>query len=171
MCNSRKANRAGVTILEVIVAMGIFLFGMTAILGLLTFGAALSRTAQLRTHAAALVQAVTADLEESFFPLENGEAGEPRGIVKRPLHGRDDILYSATPTQNPDRPLEYKVDVELTWKSGGVQREKRFTTLLLREVPFGERMRRRFVDGDTKALESPRETVPDGSAKTMEKQR
>lgn len=168
---SKHARQAGFTILEVIVAMGIFLFGMTAILGLLTFGSALSRTAQLRTHAAALVQAVTADLEETLFPLENGAAGEPQPIVKRQLHGRDDILYSATPTQNPDRPLEYRVDVEISWKSGGVQREKRFTTLLLREVPFGERMRRRFVDGDMKALESPREPAQEPRAETTEKKR
>lgn len=151
--------RAGFTILEVIVAMGIFLFGMTAILGLLTFGAALSRTAQLRTHAAVAVQAVTADLEETLFPLVNGEAGEPTAIVKREVHGQTTIVYSATPVQNPDRPLEYRVDVELTWKSGGVQRDTRFTTILLREIPFGERLRRRFVDGDTNALQSPREAA------------
>lgn len=148
--------RAGFTILEVIVAMGIFLFGMTAILGLLTFGAALSRTAQLRTSSAAAVQAVTADLEETFFPLVDGEAGEPQKIENRELGGLAGVVYSATPLQNPDRPLEYRVDVELAWKSGGVQRETRFTTILLREVPFGERLRRRFVEGDTQALESPR---------------
>jgi Tfp pilus assembly protein PilE len=163
-----KHARSGFTILEVIVAMGIFLFGMTAILGLLTFGSALSRTAQLRTHASAAVAAVTADLEESFFPLVNGEAGEPKPIEKRELHGQAEIVYSAKGVPNPDRPLEYKVDVELTWKSGGVQREKRFTTLLLREVPFGERLRRRFVEGDTKALESPRESAPAPDANRKE---
>lgn len=143
--------RGGFTVLEVLLAMGIFLFGMTAILGLLTFGAALSRTAQLRTHAAAAIQAVTADLEETLFPLVDGEAGEPQKIVKRELGGLVDLVYSATPVQNPDRPREYRVDVELTWKSGGVQREKRFTTILVREVPFGERLRRRFEREDSPA--------------------
>jgi hypothetical protein len=73
--------------------------------------------------------------------------------------------------QNPERPLEYRVDVELSWKSGGVQREKRFTTILLREVPFGERLRRRFVDGDKQALESPREAAPEKNTGTMDKPR
>ena len=166
---SRTHARAGFTILEVIVAMGIFLFGMTAILGLLTFGAALSRTAQLRTHSAAAVQAVTVDLEETFFPLVDGEAGEPLKIEKRAVPGLSDIVYSATPFQNPDRPLEYRVDVELSWKSAGVQRETRFTTILLREVPFGERLRRRFVEGDTKALASPRETAPPPNTDKVDK--
>jgi hypothetical protein len=150
------ARRGGFTIVEVIVAMGILLFGMTSILGLLTFGAALSRTAHLRTNSAAAVESVMADLQETFFPLVDGEAGEPKAIVDRELFGVSDVVYSATPYQNPDRPLEYRVDVELSWKSAGVQREKRFTTILLREVPFGERLRRRFVEGAEDALSSAR---------------
>ena len=157
------ARRGGFTIVEVIIAMGILLFGMTSILGLLTFGAALSRTAQLRTTAAAAAESVTADLEETFFPLVNGEAGEPRRIERRELHGMADVVYSATPVQNPDRPLEYRVDVEMSWKSAGVQREKRFTTILLREVPFGERLRRRFVEGREDALSSARQDQAAGS--------
>jgi hypothetical protein len=137
-----KARRAGFTIIEVLVAMGILLFGMTAILGLLTFGAAVSRTALLRTQTASLSEAVIADLEESLFPYKDGEVGEPVAIQRKPLPGQPDVLYSATATQNPESPLEYKVDVEFTWESGGVRRERRFSTILLREIPFGTRMRR-----------------------------
>jgi hypothetical protein len=54
--------------IEVLVALAILVFGMTAVLGLLTFGAALSRTALLRTSAAAASHAVVADLEETMFP-------------------------------------------------------------------------------------------------------
>jgi Tfp pilus assembly protein PilE len=152
----RARRTAGFTIVEVVLAMAILLIGMTSILGLLTFGAALSRTAQLRTTAATAAESVMADLEETFFPMVNGEAGEPKKVERRELHGMTDVVYSATPHQNPDRPLEYRVDIEMTWKSAGVQREKRFTTILLREVPFGERLRRRFVEGETEALESAR---------------
>lgn len=152
----RASRRGGFTIVEVLVAMGILLFGMTSILGLLTFGAALSRTAHLRTNSAAAVESVMADLQETFFPLVDGEAGEPVKIVDRELFGTSDIVYSATPYPNSDRPLEYRVDVELSWKSAGMQLEKRFSTILLREVPFGERLRRRFVQGEEDALSSAR---------------
>lgn len=157
----RSSDAAGFTILEVIVAMGILLFGMTAILGLLTFGAALSRTAQLRTTAANSVESVVADLQETLFPIVNGEAGEPQPIRNRELHGVVEVVYSATARPNPARPDEYRVDVDMSWKSEGVQREKRFTTILLREIPFGERLRRQFVEGDTKAFEpaSPAKSV------------
>jgi hypothetical protein len=139
------------TIVEVLVAMGILLIGLTAVLGLLTTGAALSRSAALRTTAAAASEAVVADLAETLFPLEDPEAvfggvGEPLDVVERVLPGEPNIVYSARARQNPERPLEYLVEVELAWRSAGVRRVRRFTTLMVRELAFGERLRRRFVE-------------------------
>jgi hypothetical protein len=142
---------AGFTILEVLVSLAILLFGMTAVLGLLTFGAALSRSAELRTAAAAATEAVIADLEVTIFPTEaDGELGEPVPIRERSLPNAPEIVYSAEAKPNPARPLEYRVDVELAWKSSGVRRERRFTTLLIRERSFGERLRRR-ISGEVQA--------------------
>jgi len=140
--------RAGFTLIEVLVALGILLFGMTAVLGLFTFGAALSRSAHLRTVGSSATDAVVADLSETLFPFDaQGEAGEPRPIADRPVPGYPELVYSAKATQNPEQPLEYKVEIRLRWASAGVEREKQFTTILLREIPFGERLRRRFVEG------------------------
>lgn len=150
-----RRSRNGFTIVEVVVAMGLLLLGMTSILGLLSFGAALSRTAALRNSAAAAIEAVVADLEESFFPMEidpdTGDevVGEPADVVDRPVPGHPGILYTARGTPDPRDPasLRYRVDVTVSWTAGGRRRTKSFTTLLLREVPFGERMRRMFVQG------------------------
>lgn len=150
--------RGGFTIIEVLLAMGVLLLGMTAVLGLLTFGAALSRTAQLRTSSAALAEAVVADLEETLFPVQDGALLEPKPIKERALGGLEDIVYSATARQNPRNALEYRVDVDMTWKSAGIQREKRFTTLLLREIPFGERLRKRLVERESAAITAPATT-------------
>lgn len=144
--------RAGFTLVEVVLAMFVLLIGMTSILGLLSFGAALSRTAMLRSGAANAIEAVVTDLEETLFPLEldaRGEevAGEPRDLVERAVPGVSGLVYSTTSTPNPDNPLEYRVDVDMRWAVGGTTRSKRFTTLLLREVPFGERLRARVVEG------------------------
>ena len=147
MRRARTNACSGFTLVEILAALGILLFGMAAVLGLFTFGAALSRTAELRTTSASAVEAVVADLEERLFPLgEDGEAGEPVPIEGRALAGTGGVVYSARATPNPARPLEYRVDVELSWQSGGIRREKRFSTLLIREVPFGERLRQRFVE-------------------------
>lgn len=143
---------AGFTLLEVVLAMFVLLIGMTSILGLLSFGAALARTAALRSGAAGSIEAVVTDLEESLFPLEldalgDEVAGEPRDVTERAVPGVPGLVYSTTSTPNPANPLEYRVDVELRWAAGGTTRSKRFTALLLREVPFGERLRLRVVEG------------------------
>lgn len=160
---STPSRRAAFTILEVVLALAILLFGMVAVLGLLTTGAALTRTAQLRTEAASATEAVLADLEETLFPFQpdvaaNGgdELGAPKPIVDRPLPGSTGIVYSATAKANPARAKEWRVDVELSWSSAGVRRERRFTTLLVQELPFGERLRRQFVEGSP----SPASTAP-----------
>ncbi len=146
----RSSRQAGFTILEVVLAMGILVLAMTSLLGLFTFGAALTRTAALRTAAATAIEAVIADLEESLFPLEDdGSVGDPRAIVDRPVPGARGVVYSATARMNPDDPDEFAVDVRASWEASGVRRERSFTTLLLREVPFGERLRRRFIQART----------------------
>jgi hypothetical protein len=151
LCNGRRA-RLGFTLIEVVLAMFVLLIGMTSILGLLGFGAALSRTAALRGGAANAIEALVADLAETLFPLEldaqgNEVAGEPRDVEDAELPGYPGLLYSTHSTPNPENPLEYRVDVEIRWAVGGTTRSKRFTVLLLREVPFGERLRARIVEG------------------------
>lgn len=133
---------SGFTILEVILGMGILLIGMTAIIGLLTFGAALTHASQMRTAAANVSEAILADLDESLFPLEaDGTAGEPSDFEDRPLPGFEGVTYSVQTRANPENPDEYRVDVAMKWESGGVLRSQEFSTLMTREVPFGERMR------------------------------
>lgn len=141
-----NARRAGFTIIEVVLAMGILVLGATAILGMLTFGAALTRTAELRAAAASAVDAVNADLEQVLFPYEGGEVKEPVDIAERRVPGAREIVYSATARPNPDDPREYRVDVEIAWKSAGVKRSKKYSLLRLREISFGERLRREFVE-------------------------
>ena len=155
-----RSRRAGFTILEILVALAILLLGMTAVLGLLTFGATLSRTALLRTTAASAAEGVLADLEERMFPLENGEAGPPIQIVDRALPGVPDVVYSARATENPDDPLEYRVDVEMAWKTAGVRRARRFSALLLREVPFGERFRSAYYESADDRAPAPAASAP-----------
>lgn len=154
MSRLHRSTRAGFTLIEVVLAMFVLLIGMTSILGLLSFGAALSRTSTLRQGAADTIESIVADLEETLFPLVVDEAGneladEPVDVQDRPVPGHPGLTYRTTSRPNPDDPREYRVDVEVHWATGGTQRSKRFTTLLLREVPFGERLRSRIVERRT----------------------
>jgi prepilin-type N-terminal cleavage/methylation domain-containing protein len=156
---SAAASKGGFTLLEVLLAMSLLLLGVSMLLGLLTFGAALSRSALLRSKAAATVEAVVQDLEENLFELrEDGTAGAPKPIEDRAVPGTSNVVYSAKATPVTSSAVtevggellhgEYVVDVEVRWNTGGVKRAETWRTVLLREVPFGERMRRRFL-GET----------------------
>ncbi|MCC6408274.1 MAG: prepilin-type N-terminal cleavage/methylation domain-containing protein [Planctomycetes bacterium] len=150
--------RGGFTLIEILLALGVLLIGMTSVLGLLAFGAAMSRAAALRGESAAAAEAVFADLEERMFPLivEEGveRVGEPIEVESSPVPGYEGLTYSAR--AEPDAqlaaelgyPLEYKVEVELSWTSGGRRRSRTYTTLMVREVPYGERLRRQFIERD-----------------------
>ena len=71
-------------------------------------------------------------------------AGEPRDVRDKEVSGHPALVYSAVafpnpvPTGVPGAPVEYRVDVEISWSTAGAKRSRKFTTLLLREVPFGE---------------------------------
>ncbi len=143
---SPTTRRDGFTLVEVVLAMGILLLGSAAIIGFLTFGSATARHAQLRTQAATALEAVAADLDRNLFPYEEGVLGEPIEIEERPVPGVPGVVYSATAVSNPDLPREYRVDVEVTWQSAGVQRSKSWSMLKIQEVPFGEVLRREFIE-------------------------
>lgn len=142
-----RTRNSGFTLLEVVLSMGLLVLGMSVLLSLLTFGAALTRSAALRARASTVIESVVVDLEESLFPLEDdGTVGEPPAVVvDRPVPGARGVVYTARTRPNPEDPFEYVVDVEVSWEADGVRRAKTFQALVLREVPFGERMRRLFV--------------------------
>lgn len=141
-----RSSRAGFTIIEVLMAMAILLIGSTAIIAFLTFGSATARHAQLRTQATTAVESVVAEIDRHLFPYENGELGEPRVLENRPVPGVDGVVYTARAVPNPDNEREYRVDIEIRWESAGVQRSKKWSMLRIREVPFGERLRREFIE-------------------------
>lgn len=175
LVHGSPTGRGGFTLLEVLLAMGVMLLGVSMLLGLLTFGAALSRAAALRGKASTTVEAVIQDLEENLFTLQaDGMAGAPRPIEDRPVPGAPGVVYSAraepiTASEavvvgNEVLHREYLVDIDVRWTTGGVQRTSTWRTVLLREVPFGERMRRRFLADDppppTPATATPKTEEP-----------
>lgn len=157
-------SRAGFTIIEVVLAMGILMLGLSVILTLLTFGAGLSRNAELRAESAAAVEAVVADLTEGLFPLgPDGKVLDPVPVDGRPVPGYPDLVYSAVAIPDPTRlddleragepgvtfergPIPYRVDVSMTWRSQGESRSRGFSVLIPREVPFGTRLRTLIVN-------------------------
>jgi prepilin-type N-terminal cleavage/methylation domain-containing protein len=164
----RITKRAGFTLVEVLLAMGILLVGSVGIISFLTFGGATARHAQLRTQAASAVEAVEADIERHLFPFENGELGDPIEFEKRPVPGVSGVVYSAKAFQNPDLLREYRIDISMSWQSAGVKRGKAWSILRIKEVPFGERLRREFIERELNGGSGGFKTDSSSSAKSGE---
>ena len=133
----------GFTLVEVMVAMGILVVGMSTVLGLLSFALSLHRTSAERAESALALEAVVAELRaQAFPPQKGGKAGEPQEVRERPVPGHEDLLYSARFRENPKLAGEYLVELEIAWKEKGRLRSQAYRTILNQEIPYEERMRR-----------------------------
>lgn len=151
---SPNRRRAGFTLVEVLLAVGLFALGASLLIGVFAAGSAMASGAALRTEAAAQLEALSADLEERLFPvLPDGGTGEARELIDVPFPGNDRLTYTARATYAPGEPFApgfprlVRVDVEVRWNSGGRRLALESQYLLTHSVPVGERLRQRFVPG------------------------
>ena len=133
----------GFTLLEMLVAMGILTTGLASVLALLSFGAALGKTARERERAARAVEAIRADLAENLWRLrEDGTIEDAPPVVDRPVPNHPGLKYTAVLRENPELEGEFGVEIEVSFREKGQARREVFSTILLREVPFERRVRR-----------------------------
>jgi len=139
---TRPRPQAGFTLVEILIAMGILVLGVGSILGLLSFGAALQRTAESRNDVALAAAAVIADLRDGAFPIEtDGSVGAPSSAVfEREVPGHPRLKAHVEMRENPSLRGEYAVEIAIGWQERGKQRAEIFRTILQREVPFSRRV-------------------------------
>ncbi|MBL4771410.1 MAG: prepilin-type N-terminal cleavage/methylation domain-containing protein [Planctomycetes bacterium] len=149
---NKGQRKSGFTLIEVILAVGILALGMTSVLGLFTFGAALTQSAALRTQSAGMIESITADLEVRLFPAgEDGMPSEPVDLVDQRVPGVERARYNVVstpveggPLAEDGGPLEYEVRIKVFFETRGVQRSRTYEIRLLRQRSFATRMRQRL---------------------------
>lgn len=144
-------NRRGFTLLEVIVALGIFAVGATTAFALLVAGAAAGRRAEHRVNTALIAEQVLNDIQSEQLAQEAFDLSEvtpaaptPSGansetvivISDRVLPAYPDYHYDVAitpaPGPVPDRPWLYLVEVEIRWSEKGQGRSAHYATLMQR---------------------------------------
>jgi type II secretory pathway pseudopilin PulG len=141
-----RSKRSAFTLVEMMIAMGILVIGVTSVLGLLAFGAALQRTAERRSETALAAEQVIADLRELFVVKEDGSLSEPASsTLDRPVPGHPNLTAHVEVKKNPALDTEYFATVQIQWKERGKLRSEVFRTILEREAPFGWRVQRERV--------------------------
>lgn len=124
---ARRRSESGFTLLEIMVALGIFAVAIASIMSLLLVAASSHKSAVDYTRAAMLAETVAADLEgqlrlgKPLRPVKDAaHASFPRMRYDLELHPVDDYCAEAV--------------IVIRWKREGKDREQRFGTVLLGRV-------------------------------------
>lgn len=146
---------AGFTLVELMVAMGILLFGTVSLLGVLGTGVDTHRSAEQHNFAVQLAQRVMQRLEEDTVPkaLLAAVAATPAGgemvfklapVDSKPADvvGTPGLRYRVEFTQDPEQPHLALAKVRVTWLDQGEAQGVEFQRILVSHVPFPQRIAR-----------------------------
>ncbi|MBX3464480.1 MAG: type II secretion system protein [Planctomycetes bacterium] len=144
--DSGRRPDAGFTLAEMLAALGILLFGVTALIGALSSSVAQRRTTDARLEATALCElalhrlqyeavrraaSAATDLDLEFAPLQDQSAT-----------GFPGMTWSAAAITDPDRPDVWLVRLEVRWLESGESVAEVFHRVLPRQLPLGTRVLR-----------------------------
>lgn len=148
-------SRRGFTLLEIMVALGVFAVGASAAFALLVAGASAGRRAEHETNAALIAEGELADLAADLLhdvdptelpradpqdpnaPAPAGTNAETRWVFqdKRSPAWPDyryDVALTPLPCPAPDETWAWLVEVEVRWTERGKGKSRQFQTVLLR---------------------------------------
>ena len=126
-------SRSGFTLVEILVALGIFVVGMGSIVGLLMAATWSHRQAQIETDVTLLVDSLVSEIESS-----------PRFVIKQPLAN----IQKRESRQYPGFSYNVRFEaldsvgfevlslIEVEWTERGEKRSRVFRTILLRKFPY-----------------------------------
>ena len=147
--------RAGFTLLEIMVALGVFAIGASAALALLVAAASAGRRAEHETNAALIAESEIADLQADLLrdvdlsglrqaDPQDPAAPAPAGAnpaTRWVFQDRDspawpgyryDVAITPLECPAPDQTWAWLVEVDVRWTERGRGRSKQFQTVLLR---------------------------------------
>lgn len=138
----RPQVQAGFTLVEMMVALGILVMGMTSLIGLFTAAVSTRYSAELRSRAAAVAEEVLRDIQEDVLARDDGLEPEIPSLGPQPVEGMPSMRYRVDFIIDPEQPDLVMAEVRIGWSEQGAQLEQVFRRILPREQPFRERVLR-----------------------------
>ena len=139
------ARAAGFTLVEMMVAIGILAFGITALIGVLTVGVATRRSSEQKARSVLLAEQVVHHLREQVFATAPPAAGArpPLPTLEdKSLPGFPGTTVSVEFTADPADPELVLAKIAIRWRDQGEVVAEEFQHLLVREEPFSRRVAR-----------------------------
>ncbi|MEC8253032.1 MAG: type II secretion system protein [Planctomycetota bacterium] len=139
-----QSSEGGFTLAEMLAALGILLFGVTALLGALSSSISQRRTTDARHELTALcdlamhrvryesIRSTTGDsspFDLEFVPLEDQEVA-----------GFPGMTWSASAVEDENRPLLWLVRIDVKWLEEGDEIVEQFIRIVPKQLPMRDRV-------------------------------
>ena len=132
----------GFTLVEMMVAMGILIMGVTSLIGLLTVAVSTRYRAELRSRAVLIAEQVLHHIEETVLAGDDDPDLALSQVVMESVNGFPGMRYTVEFVMDEDYPELVLAQVRVGWRVQGSELEQVFMRLLPREQPFRARVLR-----------------------------
>ena len=138
----------GFTLIEMLFAMGILAFGLTALIGVLTVGVSTRRSAEQKSRAALLADEVLQHVERQIFASAAlgaaGTASKPSDplapVALDKIEGWPGMSAKIEFTRQADDPELLLATISIWWRERGDAVTETFQRIVVRERPFANRV-------------------------------
>lgn len=141
-----RGAEGGFTLVEMMAALGILLFGVTALLGALSSSIAQRRTIDARLESSALCEHALHRLQHEAVRRRAGGTNdlelEIATLTDQQAPGFPGMTWSATTVVDEDRPDVWLVRLRIRWLEEGDDVTQEFLRVLPRQLPLGQRVLR-----------------------------
>jgi hypothetical protein len=140
------AEAGGFTLVEMLVAIGILMFGVTSLIGLFGVGVSLRRTSELRNQAVLAVDQVLQQLGEEVLPRQTHDAnGAPvplDPVAFDAIEGHPGLRARVEFRYDEAFPRLVLASIDVTWTEEGALVGERFERVLTTYEGFSQRVER-----------------------------
>ena len=140
----RPGPAAGFTLAEMLAALMILLFGVTALLGSLATSVGQRRTADARHELTALADAIVHRVTQQHVIAPAGSTSpldlELEPLVDQPAPGFPGMRWSCRAVVDPDRPDLWLLRIEVRWLDANEEVTAELLRVVPRQLPLRERV-------------------------------
>ncbi len=133
-------SQGGFTLVEMMLAMAILVFAVTALAGSLLTGVSMRRGSEMRFRATALVDYVIQEIEEEVFARSQDPSEPLAGFAHVDPPGYPGMTYTVEFIEDLERPGVVLAKIKVSWRDQGEFIGETFRRILLRGAPFSRRV-------------------------------
>lgn len=155
LSNDYDQRQAGFTLAEMLAALAILLFGVTALLGALSSSIAQRRTTDARHALTTMCDLAMHRVQFEAIRSINGDSSpfdlEFVPLTDQEVPGFPGMTWTATATEDEDRPQLWLVKIEATWLDEGEPVVAEFLRVVPRQLPLRDRVLSFRNDGSNRS--------------------